>query len=190
MPIAHEFNPQLVLVSAGYDPALGCPEGEQKVSPIAFAHFTNMVNTVANGKVVALLEGGYFLTSLAEGAALTVKTLLGDPIPSLLDDLSEPCIEMKTAIKNAKATLRPYWKCIQIEPHDPDYKPLTDWRGPLGPPPTEFDPMCPTPPRPQQEDEEFEKQLKCMTEAANYGFSDVKVNGISKICLRVLHTTE
>lgn len=31
LPVATEFDPELVLVSAGYDAALGCPEGEQEV---------------------------------------------------------------------------------------------------------------------------------------------------------------
>ena len=31
LPLAVDFQPQLVLVSAGFDPALGCPEGEQRV---------------------------------------------------------------------------------------------------------------------------------------------------------------
>ena len=31
LPLAVHFQPQLVLVSAGFDPALGCPEGEQRV---------------------------------------------------------------------------------------------------------------------------------------------------------------
>ena len=31
MPIAVEFDPEFVIVSAGYDPALGCIEGEQNV---------------------------------------------------------------------------------------------------------------------------------------------------------------
>ena len=31
LPLAVEFQPELVLVSAGFDPALGCPEGEQRV---------------------------------------------------------------------------------------------------------------------------------------------------------------
>ena len=29
LPLAHTFNPDLVIISAGFDPALGCPEGEQ-----------------------------------------------------------------------------------------------------------------------------------------------------------------
>jgi acetoin utilization deacetylase AcuC-like enzyme len=31
LPLALEFNPDLVLISAGFDPAIGCPEGEQEV---------------------------------------------------------------------------------------------------------------------------------------------------------------
>ena len=42
-----------------------------------------------NGKVLALLEGGYFLPSLQESAALTLKTLLGDPVPVLLENLGK-----------------------------------------------------------------------------------------------------
>ena len=32
LPLATEFQPQLVLVSAGYDAAVGCPEGEMLVT--------------------------------------------------------------------------------------------------------------------------------------------------------------
>ena len=42
-----------------------------------------------NGKVLALLEGGYFLPSLQESAALTLKTLLGDPVLVLLENLGK-----------------------------------------------------------------------------------------------------
>lgn len=45
---------------------------------------------LANGKIAVVLEGGYCLDSLAEGAALTLRTLLGDPCP-LMDPLPEPC---------------------------------------------------------------------------------------------------
>ena len=38
-----------------------------------------IIKKLFTGKVIALLEGGYFLPSLAESAALTLKTLLGDP---------------------------------------------------------------------------------------------------------------
>ena len=45
LPLAAEFEPQLVLVSAGFDPALGCPEGEQRVIfPLGTNH-QNILNS-------------------------------------------------------------------------------------------------------------------------------------------------
>ncbi len=74
--------------------------------------------------MVALLEGGYFLPSLAEAAALTFRALLGDPCPRLLvwdehksavtrSKLGEPRDSMKNAIGNVRRVLRPFWKCFQ-----------------------------------------------------------------------------
>lgn len=51
LPVAHEFQPQLVLISAGYDPAIGCPEGEQRVSPACFSHFTHSLMALAEGSL-------------------------------------------------------------------------------------------------------------------------------------------
>ena len=73
---------------------------------------------LADGKVVALLEGGYCLTSLVEGAALTVKTLLGDPCARLPFALGPPRKEMADAIRNAKIVLRPYWRCFKVGTDD------------------------------------------------------------------------
>ena len=75
--MAYEFQPELVLVSAGFDAALGCPEGEMRLSPAVYGHFLRSLSQLAAGKVVAMLEGGYFLESLADGAALSLRSLMG-----------------------------------------------------------------------------------------------------------------
>ncbi|KAK3101488.1 hypothetical protein FSP39_003983 [Pinctada imbricata] len=131
MPIANEFCPDLVLVSAGYDCAIGCPEfdpdlvlvsagfdsafgdlkGEMSVTPAAFAHFTHMLKSLAEGRVCVCLEGGYCLQSLAESVALTLRSLLGDPCP-LLPPFKEPSDSICTSILNAIKVLRPYWKSL------------------------------------------------------------------------------
>ena len=90
LPLATQFSPQLVVVSAGYDPAVGCPEGEQAVSPACFAHLAHSLRGLPGARVCALLEGGYFPPSLAEGAALTLRALLGDPVPALPQPLAPP----------------------------------------------------------------------------------------------------
>ena len=56
---------------------------------------------LAGGKVCAVLEGGYFPPSLAESAALTLRSLLGDPVPPLpLPLLSQPNSCMKESVRN------------------------------------------------------------------------------------------
>ena len=48
-----------------------------QVSPATFAHFAHTLMGVAEaagGRVCAVLEGGYFPPSLAEGAALTLRS--------------------------------------------------------------------------------------------------------------------
>ncbi|TPP64888.1 Histone deacetylase 6 [Fasciola gigantica] len=56
MPMAYEFDPDLILVSAGYDCAFGCPLGKLNVSPSLFAHLTHMLMSLAEGKLVVALE--------------------------------------------------------------------------------------------------------------------------------------
>lgn len=65
-------------------------QGEMEITPAGYAHLVSPLMALANGKIAVVLEGGYCLDSLAEGAALTLRTLLGDPCP-LMDPLPEPC---------------------------------------------------------------------------------------------------
>ena len=51
-----------------------------ELSPFAFYYMISALKNFAFGKLCAVLEGGYFLPSLAEGVACTVKALLGDPL--------------------------------------------------------------------------------------------------------------
>ncbi|GAB0095288.1 histone deacetylase 6 [Sergentomyia squamirostris] len=113
LPVAIEFQPQLVIVSAGYDAAFGCPEGEMEITPACYAHFLSPLMSLADGRVAVILEGGYCLRSLAEGAALTLKTLLGDPCPQL-EPLPPPCDSVQETILNCISVQRPFWKCLQV----------------------------------------------------------------------------
>lgn len=114
MPIASEFDPELVLISAGYDCAIGCPEGQMGVTPAAFAHLTHKVMSLAQGRVAVILEGGYCLKSLTESAAMTLRTLLGDPCPRIPSS-QEPCDSVTESILNVIKVLRPHWKCLQYQ---------------------------------------------------------------------------
>ena len=45
-----------------------------------------------------------------------------------------------------------------------DWRAETKWLGPEGERPTEYDPMCPTPARSKEVEEEFERRLKHLIE--------------------------
>lgn len=111
MPLAHEFDPQLVIVSCGYDAAIGDAEGKSEITPACYAHFTHMMKGLAGGKLCVIFEGGYCLKSMAEGVALTLKELLDDPCP-LLKPLSPPMDSTKESILQVIRVLRPFWKCF------------------------------------------------------------------------------
>lgn len=83
LPIAHEFAPDLVIVSAGFDAAQDDLLGGNRVSPAGYAHMTHELMALAHGKVAVALEGGYTLDAISRSALAVVRTLLGDAVPPL-----------------------------------------------------------------------------------------------------------
>lgn len=62
LPIATEFAPDLIVIAAGFDACDALADrqriGGYRVSALGYAHMTQMLMGVANGKVVLALEGG------------------------------------------------------------------------------------------------------------------------------------
>ncbi|KAM7056509.1 polyamine deacetylase HDAC10 isoform 2-T2 [Acridotheres tristis] len=114
LPMAFEFDPELVIVSSGYDSGIGDPEGQMNATPEVFAHLTHFLMQLANGKLCAILEGGYHLKSLGESVCMTVKTLLGDPVPQITGEMA-PCLSAIESIQNVRAAHKPYWKWLAYE---------------------------------------------------------------------------
>lgn len=83
LPIAYNYDPELVLVSAGFDCGINDLVGGYKVTPEAFGHFILMIKSLARGRVVVIPEGGYNPTTFATSLCMCVKALLGDPLPPL-----------------------------------------------------------------------------------------------------------
>ena len=78
LPIASSFDPQLVLVSCGFDAAAGDPLGGMRLSADGYAALTERLLALAGGKVVLALEGGYNLDAIAAAAASVTRVLLGE----------------------------------------------------------------------------------------------------------------
>ncbi|XP_064446490.1 polyamine deacetylase HDAC10 isoform X1 [Mirounga angustirostris] len=112
LPVAFEFDPELVLVSAGFDSAVGDPEGQMQATPECFAHLTQLLQVLAGGRVCAVLEGGYHLESLSQSVCMVVKALLGDPAPPLSGSMV-PRHSALESIQSVRAAQAPHWTSLQ-----------------------------------------------------------------------------
>ncbi|KAJ5270139.1 hypothetical protein N7497_009102 [Penicillium chrysogenum] len=107
MPIAQEFDPDLVIVAAGFDAAAGDVLGGCFVSPACYAQMTHLLMTLANGKVAVCLEGGYNFKSISKSALAVTKTLMGEPPDRLLS--SSPTDSAVAAVRRVRSIQSQYW---------------------------------------------------------------------------------
>jgi acetoin utilization deacetylase AcuC-like enzyme len=99
-PVARRFQPELFIVSMGFDAHWADPLGHIQLSLKGYDHLTRellkMAAELCGGKIVFVLEGGYNLDSLSHGVLNAAYALLGDS--DLIDPLgpakgSEPDID-------------------------------------------------------------------------------------------------
>ncbi|MBS2011248.1 MAG: histone deacetylase [Cyanobacteria bacterium SZAS TMP-1] len=77
-PVCLEFNPDLIMVSAGYDAHIDDPLGQQRITTAGFAMLTQRVADLAaatGAGVVVFLEGGYNVRSLSDSVAASMRVL-------------------------------------------------------------------------------------------------------------------
>ncbi|XP_055021722.1 histone deacetylase 7 isoform X1 [Boleophthalmus pectinirostris] len=116
MPIAQEFSPDVVLVSAGFDAAEGnpAPLGGYKVSAKCFGFLTRQLMALAGGRLVLALEGGHDLTAICDASESCVGALLG-----LQELLSEEVLMQKpnaNAVRSLQTVIQiqsQYWQSLK-----------------------------------------------------------------------------
>jgi acetoin utilization deacetylase AcuC-like enzyme len=79
---ADRFDPQLILVSAGFDAHWNDPLGQINLSTAGYAQLTKIIielaQTLCNGRLVMVQEGGYNLDVMGACVATCINILLGD----------------------------------------------------------------------------------------------------------------
>jgi len=118
-PLALEFRPQLILVSAGFDPHHDDPIGGMRLTERGFAYCADRVLEIAErtcaGRVVVLLEGGYDLTAVRKSARLVLETMcsgLADSVKEGLERSAAVDADVDDIIDSVKETHKPYWRCF------------------------------------------------------------------------------
>ncbi|HBE44976.1 MAG TPA: histone deacetylase [Deltaproteobacteria bacterium] len=112
MPVADMYQPECVLVSAGYDTYYNDPLGGMMVTEAGFAMMTRMLLNIAEkhsgGKIILALEGGYDLKGLASSVKATLTEL--KRVPMFIPDKKEtPSNAVVRTVESVKKVLTPYW---------------------------------------------------------------------------------
>ena len=113
--IVRQYQPEIILVSVGFDALGGDPVGIFNLGTSAYAAAGYLLNELAQeyceGKISCTLEGGYKLDILKEVSKKFSLGLLGNR-PKILDKLPtiKPSDHTNSMIKQVKKFHREYWK--------------------------------------------------------------------------------
>lgn len=110
MPIALEFSPDIIIVSAGFDAAYGDPIGQCSVTPAGYATMTHLLRSIAAGKLLLVLEGGYNISVISDSSSACMSVLLGNDPPVIKNTIPRQAtyqvVEKVTQIHSN------YWNCL------------------------------------------------------------------------------
>lgn len=77
-PMIAEYNPELIILSAGFDCIIGDPLGGLQVVPEFYGFIVKSLKCFVNSKIVICLEGGYNLGAISKSMVCCCQALLGD----------------------------------------------------------------------------------------------------------------
>lgn len=97
-PICQEYQPDLIMLSAGYDAHQEDPLGQQQVSTYGYASLSCRLRQLAeesNSKLIGFLEGGYNTNSLSQAVVATMKVLHASTLAEATKLVEQPSSRTK-----------------------------------------------------------------------------------------------
>lgn len=111
IPVARKYEPDVVIVSSGFDAATGDPIGDCRVTSKGFGVLLSKLKEFAEGRIVMVLEGGYNVKYIPECALACVKELL----KSQKYNISPKDVPLESTIlmiKMVREALCEYWPVL------------------------------------------------------------------------------
>jgi len=116
VPVTRRFNPELVIISAGFDAHEADPIGAMRMSTGGFARLTarlcGVADDCASGRVVLVTEGGYSLRALAESLSSSLAAMEGgaprEAVPAGAGDMDVR--RGRAAVRQARAVQSAFWR--------------------------------------------------------------------------------
>ncbi|MDO8725764.1 MAG: histone deacetylase [Candidatus Methanoperedens sp.] len=108
LPAALEFSPDIVMISAGFDACAGDGLAGMKMSTQGFAVLASIVKSIAkdscDGKLAAVLEGGYNIVLLPEAIAYVLEVFSGkEPLRKDESTLSQQSRDRLEEVKKVQS---------------------------------------------------------------------------------------
>ena len=108
-PICRQFDPEFVLISAGFDAHTRDPLGGMEVTEAGFAAMARILLRIARdhaqGRCAAILEGGYDLDGLQKSVVQVLDEMAGETLTNAL-----PQIEPRGLLPRVRAVQRRHWE--------------------------------------------------------------------------------
>jgi acetoin utilization deacetylase AcuC-like enzyme len=116
VPVLHQFGPDLVLVSAGFDAHEEDPLASMRVSTAGYAAVVrHLLTSAKNGAIAFVTEGGYDLSALAECLDASFAEIVGEPsaseapAPSSAAPSRPSTTRAERALEAVRAAQKPFW---------------------------------------------------------------------------------
>ena len=111
-PLCRQFDPEFVLISAGFDAHVRDPLGGMEVTAEGFGSMARVLLRIARdhaqGRCAAVLEGGYDLEGLQRSVIRVLDEMGGDTLTAPL-----PSITPRGLLPRVKAVQKHYWELPQ-----------------------------------------------------------------------------
>lgn len=113
-PVAEQYRPELIMVSAGFDIYHADPLGGMGVTVDGFAYLTkvmlDLADELCNGRLLLTLEGGYNLQGLRDGVLASLREMTGAAhLNAETAALLKNCAPPAAVFEQVKKIAKPYW---------------------------------------------------------------------------------
>jgi len=114
LPVLHQFEPELVIISAGFDAHERDPLGQMRVTTAGFAAMTSALRACAearcDGRLIVVTEGGYDLRALGDCLRAVMNAMAVEAAPlTAWPESPVASSRGRDAVLPVKAALARYW---------------------------------------------------------------------------------
>lgn len=111
LPCGHEFHPDMVIISCGFDSARGDLLGSMCLTASGYYAMTKII-AKEFGSVLVALEGGYHVANVARCSEAVLRALLEESHSPIFSKSRMLWFQMRNTINEVKNHIQPYWSCF------------------------------------------------------------------------------